>query len=171
MNRGVVVVLSLGLCLAISACDRPSPASAPITPNISVSYVEGAPPGVAVAATHPRPLLSAELVAGSTVIGAASAVEHDAPPPRSGSFGLPLDLGVGIFGGSGGGIGTGVGIGVPLGGGGASAPPVDPNRYRARIPVSDTAAYRRDWERTNVRLIFGQTGDTVSVEVPAPAPR
>jgi hypothetical protein len=169
-KRGVAVVAISGLCLALSACAS-QPATPPeITPTISVSYVEGNPPGVAVAATHAQPLRSAELVGpNNTVISTSSAIERDAPA-RGGSFGLPIDLGVGIFGGSGGGIGTGVGVGVPLGGGGAS-PPHAPHRYRARIPISDSETYKQTWQRTNVRLRFGQDGDGVTSEIPAPAPR
>ena len=156
------------LCLGVAGCESRPPASAPTSPSISVSYVDGNPPGVAVAATHPQPLLSAELVGpDGSVVSTAGAVERDAPA-RSGSFGLPVDLGVGIFGGSGGGIGTGVGMGVPLGG---APSPANPNRYRARVPISDTAAYRRDWERSSLRLKFGTPSDNVTAEIPAPAPK
>lgn len=120
------------LCLGAAACESQPPASAPTSPSISVSYVDGTPPGVAVAAIHPQPLLSAELV------------------------------------GPGGGIGTGIGVGVPLGG---SPPPANPNRYRARVPVSDSAAYRRDWERSSLRLKFGTATDNITAEIPAPAPK
>lgn len=168
MKRGAAVAFSLMLCLSAAACESRPPASAPTGPSISVSYVDGNPPGVAVAAIHPQPLLSAELVGpDGGVVSTASAVERDTPA-RSGSFGLPVDLGVGIFGGSGGGIGTGIGVGVPLGG---SPPPADPNRYRARVPVSDTAAYRRDWERSSLRLKFGTATDNITAEIPAPAPK
>ncbi len=169
MKRGVAVGLGLALCLAVSACERGSPAPAPTSPSISVSYVDGAPPGVAVAATHPQPLLSAELVGpGGAVIGTASAVERDSA--TAGYGGSPVGVGVGVFGGSGGGIGTGIGLGFPLGSG-PPPPPANPTRYRARIPISDLAAYRQNWERTTVRLRFGTTSDNVSAEIPAPAPR
>ncbi len=169
MKRGVVVVLGFLLCSAVSACERGNPAPAPTIPSISVSYVDGAPPGVAVAATHPHPLLSAELVApGGAAISTASAVERDSAGP--GTVGSPVGVGVGVFGGSGGGIGTGIGLGFPLGSG-PPPPPANPNRYRARIPISDLAAYRQSWERTTVRLRFGTPSDNVTAEIPAPAPR
>jgi hypothetical protein len=134
-----------------------------------VSYVDGAPPGVAVAAIHPQPLLAAELLGPTgAVIGTASAVERDGAA-AGGGLGMP-NVGVGVFGGSGGGIGTGIGLGFPLGSG-PPPPPANPNRYRARIPISDLAAYRESWERSNVRLRFGTASDNVTAEIPAPAPR
>jgi hypothetical protein len=167
MKRGAAVLMSLIAGAGLAACDSKPSSTAPITPTISVSYVEGNPPGVAVAATHAQPLRSAELVGpNNTVLSSASAVEREAPA-RRGSFGLPIDLGVGIFGGSGGGIGTGVGVGVPLGGG----EPTDPNRYRARIPINDSQTYKQTWQQTTVRLRFGQEADGLTSETPAPPPR
>ena len=44
-------------------------------------------------------------------------------------------------------------------------------RSRALVIVPDMAAYRRDWERSMVRLKFGDgAGGTTVAEIPAPAP-
>jgi hypothetical protein len=63
-------------------------------------------------------------------------------------------------------------VGVPIGGyGTATVPPGDLVRSRALVLVRDMAAYRGEWERSTVRLKFGNAaGDSTLAEIPAPAP-
>lgn len=172
MNSRLPVSLCVVALLAVAGCSGSGgPASTPpAVRSISVSYVPSdSAPAVAVAVSHPQPLVSVELVAPDGRTAAASLIERDAP--RSSPSVAPT-VGVGVFGGSGGGgIGTGLGLGFPLGGS-AAPPPAAGHGARARVVIPDPAAYRRDWPNTVVRLRFGAAPEPVTVaDIPAPEPR
>jgi hypothetical protein len=162
-------VALLGLAGCGSAGGDGSAALAPR--SISVSYVDSdSTPAVAVAVTHPQPLVSVELVAPDGRSVAAPQIERDPPRGTSGS-GLTPSVGVGVFGGSGGGMGTGLSLGFPLGGS-VSPPSPAGQGARARVVIPDPAEYRRDWQRYVVWLRFGAAPDPVTVaDLPAPQPR
>lgn len=151
--------------------------AAPPEPSAVVGFADqgtaarlGAPV-IEVTAANPQPLATAELIGpgGTMVAGAPGQLEPQVPAGYPG-YGPTF----GIFGGSwGSSSGGGIGIGVPLGGGYGSAtvPAGDLVRSRALILVPDMAAYRRDWDRSTVRLTFGAAGgDTTTADIPAPAP-
>jgi hypothetical protein len=162
--------------LGLAACAERGP---PPEPSITVGFGDesvaarlGAPV-IEVKAAHPQTLVTAELVgpAGNVVAAAPGQLEPQWPA------GYPFgpSVGFGIFGGSGGGgsvRGGGVGVDVPIGGGGyATVPEGGLVRSRASVLVQDMDAYRREWERSKVRLTFNNAaGNSTVAEIPAPAP-
>lgn len=170
----LVVFASLGL---VACADR---TSAPTEPSIVVGFGDETAaarlgnPVIEVKAAHPQALVTAELVGPAGAVVAAGPGELEPQIPAGYPYGP--SVGFGIFGGRGSGgsvSGGGVGVGVPIGGGygTSTVPPGDLVRSRALVLVRDMAAYRRDWERSKVRLKFGNAaGDSTVVEIPAPSP-
>ncbi len=163
--------------LALAACaDRNSK---PTEPSIVVGFGNetvaarlGAPV-IEVKAAHPQALVSAELVGPAGNVVAAAPGELEPQIPAGYPFGP--SVGFGVFGGRGSGgsvSGGGVGVGVPIGGGGyATVPEGDLVRSRAMVLVQDMDTYRRQWERSMVRLKFSNAaGNTTVAEIPAPSP-
>ncbi len=169
MKRGLTVGAVLVLCLFATACERgPTRATGPGPAAISVSYVDGAAPAVAVDAAHAHVLHLAELIGPDGTRLASGTVERVAP--TAGSSGSPVGVGVGVFGGSGSGVGTGIGLNFPLGGA-PNPPPASLPRSRARIPIADPVAYASTWSRSVIRLRFGaEPGAVTTADIPAPEP-
>jgi hypothetical protein len=82
-----------------------------------------------------------------------------------------VNFGVGVAGGSDGDVRTGIGIGFPIFG--SAAPPRAETEVltRARVRIADLAAYRADWQRWVLRVMFdaGQSTER-KVEIVAPQP-
>jgi hypothetical protein len=174
-----LVLFTVLAASGLVACSQGS--SPPPQPSITVGFGDesiaarlGAPV-IEVKAAHPQALVSAELVgpAGNVVAAAPGQLEPQIPA------GYPWgpSVGFGVFGGRGSGgsvSGGGVGIGVPIGGdyyGSATVPEGSLVRSRALVLVQNMDDYRRQWERSTVRLKFGNAaGDNTTAEIPAPSP-
>lgn len=169
MKRGVAVSIGTLALLALLGCSGTPPrAPSSAAPSLTVSYVDSAPPVIEINAVNALALSTAELVARDGRVLRRATIEREtlpgvAPPSPT--------VGVGVFGGSHGVEGGGIGIGLPLGGI-SQPPPPGPVRAKARVPIDDVEAYRRDWPDLIVRLRFGSAPGPISVaDLPAPAPR
>lgn len=82
-----------------------------------------------------------------------------------------VNFGLGVAGGSEGDVRTGIGIGFPIFG--SAAPPRAETEVltRARVRIVDLAAYRADWQRWVLRVMFdaGQSTER-KMEIVAPQP-
>jgi hypothetical protein len=166
------VIATLGLVACAERGPPPQPSIVVGFGNETVAARLGAPV-IEVRAAHPQALVTAELVGPAGDVVAAAPGELEPQMPAGYPYGP--SVGVGIFGGSGGGgtvRGGGVGVGVPIGGGGyGTVPEGDLVRSRANVLVRDMDAYRRQWERSTVRLTFNNAaGHSTVAEIPAPAP-
>lgn len=169
MKCGVNVSIGTLALLALLGCSAAPPrhAASP-APSLTVSYVERVAPAIDINAVNALALSAAELVAPDGRVLRRATAEREQLPGRAT---VPPSVGAGIFGGSHGIEGGGIGIGLPIGGI-AQPPPPGPVRAKARLPIDDVEAYRRDWPDLIVRLRFGSAPGPISIaEIPAPAPR
>lgn len=169
MKCGAAVGAWSLVMLALFGCGGAPPRDLPPRPSITVSYAAGPPAAIEIIAVNALALHAAELVTrNGRVLGAAAGIERET---LQGTAAPQPTFGVGVFGGSHGVEGAGIGIGLPVGGI-AQPPPPGPVRARARVPLDDVDAYRRDWADLAVRLRFGRAPGPVSIaDIPAPAPR
>lgn len=82
-------------------------------------------------------------------------------------------FGLGVGGSSGGDVGAGIGIGIPLFGFGSSGSSQANTEVltRARVRIPDATAYRADWKRWVVRILFDAGAPTERrLEMAAPPP-
>jgi hypothetical protein len=168
-----IVLASWGLAACAERSANPPEPSIVVGFGDETTAARLGTPVIEVKTAHPQALVTAELVgpAGTVVAAAPGQLEPQIPA----SYPYGPSVGFGVFGGRGGGgsvSGGGVGIGVPLGGYGTTTVPAgDLVRSRALVLVPDMAAYRREWERSTVRLKFGNAaGESTVAELPAPAP-
>jgi hypothetical protein len=172
-------LLSLAVfgAIALTACSQSS--GPPPQPSITVGFGDesiaarlGAPV-IEVKAAHPQALVSAELVGPAGNVVAAAPGQLEPQIPAGYPYGPSLDFGIfGARGSGGSASGGGVGVGVPIGGyGTATVPEGSLVRSRATVLVQDMDTYRRQWERSTVRLKFNNAaGDATTAEIPAPSP-
>lgn len=164
VSIGALVLLALFGCSKVPAPRNPSPA-----PSLTISYVDNAAtPVIEINAVNALALTTAELATRGGQVLRRATIEREILP---GTAPPPPTVGVGVFGGSHGVEGGGIGIGLPLGGI-SQPPPPGPVRAKARLPIEDVEAYRRDWPDLIVRLRFGSAPGPISIaDLPAPAPR
>lgn len=82
-----------------------------------------------------------------------------------------VNFGVGVAGGSDGDVRTGIGIGFPIFGSAAPPKPETEVLTRARVRIADLAAYRADWQRWVLRVMFDVGRSTErKMEIVAPQP-
>lgn len=173
--RRIIVIFGFGLGLFLTACaDQPprQPPAPVAVPSVTINYLQTpAGPVLDVAAVNMLPLTEAALVAPDGSAMLATNISRDVM--NSGGYYSPApSVGIGGFGGSGGGGGVGLGLGFPLGGGGYSQPSgLAPITSHTQIPIGNIDNYRRDWQKSVVRMRYGsQPGQVLVGEVKAPPP-
>lgn len=148
----------------------PAPPTGGIRFPVTARFVEGRPDLIEVSIRDAQPTDRVELVAPDGTVTAAYQLDRERVATTEAAP-SGFNFGVGVTGGSSSGVQPSVGIGFPIFGRTPTAQPREEVRSVARIKVADMAAYRADWQRWIVRILFGTKGPSPrKMEMAAPAP-
>jgi hypothetical protein len=163
MRKYVIACLAL---VALVACSSNRAESAKA--SYETSFSSDTPDLLLVEVDDDQPVTAARLAAPDGTFYEAYAIDTDRQSGGS-SPGIFPSEGVGVSGGSSSNISTGVGLSFPIFG--ASGPAPRPHyRSTARIRVTDMAAYRANWEKSEVRLTMGEGSSAHEIVLRAPKP-
>jgi hypothetical protein len=167
MMRALVLIALVLLAACSGDRERARPAAA--EPPYAAAFAPEFPDLIQVSVRDARPVTAARLVAPDGTFYEAYAIDTErSRTGGGGGWGVSPSVGVGVGGGSGG-VSTGIGIGFPIFGGGG-APARSEVRSTARIRVTDMAAYRANWEKSELRVTIGEGSEAHDVVIPAPQP-
>ena len=163
MRRYVIACLAL---VALVACSSNRAESAKA--SYETSFSSDTPDVLLIQVDDDQPVTGARLAAPDGTVSEAYSIDTDRQP-GSPSPGIFPSVGVGVSGGSSSNISTGVGLSFPIFGASGPAPHVH-YRSTARIRVPDMAAYRANWQKTEVRITMGEGSAVHEVVIVAPKP-
>lgn len=165
MRNAVIACLAVA---ALTACAGEGDRAGRSDTRYEAAFAADLPDLLVVEVTEDEPVTAARLVAPDGTFYEAYSIDTDR---RSGGArtGIYPSVGVGVSGGSSSRISSGIGIGFPIFG---SPGPAAPPEYRstARIRVTDMAAYRAEWQASELRLTLGEGAAEHQVAIPAPEP-
>lgn len=163
MRKYVIACLAL---VALVACSSNRAESAKA--SYEASFSSDTPDLLIVEVDDDQPVTAARLAASDGTFDEAYSIDTDRQSGGA-SPGILPSVGVGVSGGSSSHVSTGVGLSFPIFG--ASGPAPQPHyRSTARIRVTDMAAYRANWQKSEVRLTMGEGSAAHQVVIAAPKP-
>jgi hypothetical protein len=160
---------ALLLSLSAAGCAEGPPASLP-TEEVAAGFpLHGIADTIVINATDRQALRQAELIAPDGTPTPAADISVDPSPTVSTSQRVANDpYGGDVFGV--GNVNTPSVLPVPVGGAPVTQTQLLLMLSTADIPLPDKVAYRRDWANYHIHLVFGVPPNTVSRDIPAPAP-
>src|SRR5262245_31651065 len=163
MRKSVTACLAL---VALAACASHRAESA--KSDYEVSFDSDTPDLLVVEVHDDQPVKAARLAAPDGTFYEAYSIDTDRQSEGA-SPGIFPSVGVGLSVGSSSSVSSGIGLSFPIFGASGPAPGA---RYHstARIKVTDMAAYRANWQKSEVRLTMGEGSVSHEVVIAAPQP-
>jgi hypothetical protein len=157
------------LFLAVGGCAEGPPAALP-TEEVTAGFpAHGIADTIVVNATDRQALHQVELVAPDGSATPAADISVTPSPTVASSQQVANDpYGGNLFGV--GNVNTPAALGLPAGGATQTQTQLSLMVSTADIPLPDAVAYRRGWTGYRIRLVFGIPPNTVTRDIPAPAP-
>ena len=164
MRKYVIACLAL---VALVACSSNRAESAKA--SYETSFSSDTPDVLLIEVDDDQPVTGARLAAPDGTVSEAYSIDTDRQSGGGASPGVFPSVGVGVGGGSSGNVSTGIGLSFPIFGASGPAPHAH-YRSTARIRVPNMAAYRANWQKTEVRITMGEGSAAHEVVIVAPKP-